>query len=474
MAQISAKRTRQFASRWLLPLPLALTLAPIAVSGAAAQGGLKTINPPQGGVIVYGQVDGQTTEAGAMGAILRRVHESLGDKPQVGKLFQVRGSESVAVFFTVKRRSGDGGQTAGMIIAAKPSSDRVEAALLSDDAQRFGKTLGPMMKTLFSQWHPLQGSSASAAGNSVAMAGGTTQPLHQTVLPDRSASVSLPDGWQVNPQSAGGTIFATGPHDEFASLGMMFLAEDTNNPRVQQTMRTLQAGGLRNTVYATALYYPYGGNMAKTFEVVLQHARQKNGQQPAKYNIESSTPMPSNDPRLHCANIGGTVDFIDGKGERRFMAVFCVSPPTPAAGTWSSFLTAISSPVAVAPQEQATMSAILQSFNVNQAVVQGQAAQIAAPAIAQIHAIGHAAAQQAQAAHQMEDIHNSSVYQHWDSMDRRSQEFSNYQLGYTVVQDNENNAHGTLWNQDADLLVKADPNRFEYVTAPNYWKGIDY
>ena len=31
-----------------------------------------------------------------------------------------------------------------------------------------------------------------------------------------------------------------------------------------------------------------------------------------------------------------------------------------------------------------------------------------------------------------------------------------------------------LWNSEADALVKADPNRFEYVTAPNYWRGTDY
>jgi hypothetical protein len=59
-------------------------------------------------------------------------------------------------------------------------------------------------------------------------------------------------------------------------------------------------------------------------------------------------------------------------------------------------------------------------------------------------------------------------------MDKRSQEFENYQLGYTVISDSQNNAHGTFWNEDADALVKANPDRFEYVNAPNYWKGIDY
>ena len=29
-------------------------------------------------------------------------------------------------------------------------------------------------------------------------------------------------------------------------------------------------------------------------------------------------------------------------------------------------------------------------------------------------------------------------------------------------------------NEDAEALVKSNPDRFEYVSAPNYWKGIDY
>ncbi len=36
------------------------------------------------------------------------------------------------------------------------------------------------------------------------------------------------------------------------------------------------------------------------------------------------------------------------------------------------------------------------------------------------------------------------------------------------------NAHGTVWNQTADALVRSNPERYEYVNSPNYWKGIDY
>lgn len=43
----------------------------------------------------------------------------------------------------------------------------------------------------------------------------------------------------------------------------------------------------------------------------------------------------------------------------------------------------------------------------------------------------------------------------------------------TVIQDdnmygNGTIGHGTVWNSTADALVKADPNRFEYVNTPHY------
>jgi hypothetical protein len=452
---------------------LALILPQVATQ---AQGGLKSIDPPQGGKIVYGQVVGQSTEAGAMGAVLRSLHQSLGEKPQVGKLFDVRGTDSVATFFTVTRHdqgTGKGSlQISGLLIATKVSSDYVEAALVSDDAARFPKTLGPMMKTLMSSWHPFEG--VAAPGSVTSVSSSPTAALHQITLPDRSASIGLPDGWQLVPnQSAMGTIVAQGPNGENAAFGLTFLAYDTNNPRVQQNMRIVQNGGMRNSVYASGFYYPYGGNMEQAFLATLQNARRKAGLQPAEYNFTSATPMPQSG-RLHCIHMQGTGDFKDGKGTRELNTIYCVAPPTPAAGIWAGIVYSTAAPVQVAGGERATLGAIMQSFNTNEAVVQQQGRQIAAPAIAQIHAIGKMVDQRVAATHQAEDIHNSSVYQHWDSMDRRSQEFENYQLGYAVVSDTQNTAHGTLWADDAAALVQSNPDRFEYVSAPNYWKGIDY
>ena len=140
---------------------------------AASGQGLTRINPQGGGMIMYGQVQGQSTEAGAMGYILKNLHQSIGEKPQVGKLFDVKGTDSVATFFNITRRDQGPGKppltVSGLLIATKVSTDHVEAAVVSDDAARFNKTLPGMMKTLMAQWHPMAGANV-AGGNGVAAA----------------------------------------------------------------------------------------------------------------------------------------------------------------------------------------------------------------------------------------------------------------------------------------------------------------
>jgi hypothetical protein len=87
-----AHRTLRFSTAaGTLLLPILSHAAPIK-----AQAGLKTINAAQGGKILYGQVQGQTMEAGAMAAVLHSLDQSLGERPQVGKLFDVRGTDSVS------------------------------------------------------------------------------------------------------------------------------------------------------------------------------------------------------------------------------------------------------------------------------------------------------------------------------------------------------------------------------------------
>ena len=449
-------------------LAIFLLLVVACATLVCAQSALKTIDNPKGGRIVYGPVDGQTTEAGAMGAVLRSLHNQYGDKPQVGKVFQVRGTNSVAAFFTLVKRNQGNMQVAGMIIATRASGDHVEAALVTDEAARFGSTINPMLTTLFSAWRPAGDSRASQP----AAAAGQAAPLRQIKLPDNSASVSLPEGWKVLPSSGMGTIMAEGPNGEAAALGFPYLASDTNNPSVRQTLNTLQRGGLRNTSYAQALYYPYGGDLGKTFIDLVQMKRSRQGLGPASIKISSETPAQF-PPPWRCAHLIGQIDAQDGKGMREMNTVFCSSPP----GRFGSYMnlayhTAV--PVAFADRERATMGAILASFTPNEAVIRAQAGAIAAPAIAAIHEIGRQAAQQAANAHAAEDAHNRGVEKRWDAQDKQNQAFSNYLLDQTVIQDNDLHAHGTVWNQTADAMVRNDPQRYEYVATPNFWKGVDY
>ncbi len=447
----------------LLTMALCLFLACSAT--VACSQGLKTIDNPKGGKIVYGKVDGQTSEAGAMGAVLHSLHSQYGDRPQVGKVFHVRGTNSMAVFFTLVNRNQGNAKLAGMLIASK-ASDHVEAAVMTDDAARFGSTINPMLTTLFKTWHPA-GDSGRAAP---AAASGQSAALQQYTLPDRSASVGLPQGWKVLPASGGGTIMAEGPRGEAVALGYPYLANDTNNPSVRKTMATLQSGGLRNTAYAKALYYPYGGDLGKTFVDLLQMARQRNGQEAVSIKIASETAMPGT---VRCAHLLGQIDPKDGKGVREMNTVFCTSPPGRFGGYMNlAYHTAV--PAALGDNERTTMGAILASFSVNNAVVKQQANAIAAPAIEQIHEIGRRAAQQAASAHAAEDAHNASVEKMWDERDKTNQGFSNYLLEQTVIQDNEKGTHSTEWNATADAMVKSNPQRYEYVPNQNFWKGVDY
>jgi len=447
-----------------------LVLALSYIWDGQAHGALQTINTPQGGRIIYGEVEDQTTEAGAMGSLLRSLHSDYGERPQVGKLFQVRDSQSVATFFSITKHNDGNGQLEGLIIATKVTSDHVEAALICDDASRFPSSHNSLMKTLFGVWHPFEKASTAGANSGSASPG---ESLKQFVLPDRSASVSLPDGWQVNPRrSGGGTIYAAGPNGETAALGMAIQVWDPRSPRVAQILRSAQQGGQGNPQDGKLLFLPYGGDPAATYTNLIQMERRKAGLPPADFQITSSTPVPARAPKRG-AHITGQVDFKDGKGPRELVVIYYDDPPG-AKGCWWCSLYGTTAPSAVAGQERAALAAVLQSFRVDQNVVNQEGAKLAQPEIDRIHAIGAAAKAQADAAHERNDIQNSSVYQHWDDIDRRSKSFSDYQLGYSVVQDNSANTHATLWNADADALVAQDPQRYEYVTAPNYWKGVDY
>ena len=446
---------------------LSLLIVFVGMEITPAQGALNTINFPQGGTIVYGRVDGVNTKAAAMGVVLRAVHNQCGEKPRVGRLFNANGTNSVAVFFTVDRHPQ--GQkpipVAGMVIASESSPGHVEAALVTDSAERFGSTVNPMLTRLFSVWHPA-GAGPSESPRAGSSSAGPAS-LRTVVLPDRSASVGVPDSWRLDPKSAGGTLGVNGPHGESAKLNLTRMAVDPNDPGLRQ----LQRGGIRTNT-SGKIVYPWSSNLVQAFPNLFQQFWALNNVRLTASNYRLTNLQPV---ALSAGQQGvqatGYVD-LDGRGMQEMNALLFTSSRVQGTYLVRIFITLL--PRDVADRERATMGAVLASFKVNSAVVGQQASAIAAPAIAAIHQVGREAAARSAATNAANEAQHAGYWATQKNNARNNQGFSNYLLDQTVIQDNNKNTHGTVWNSTANALVEANPNRFQYVDTPNYWKGVDY
>jgi hypothetical protein len=425
---------------------------------AYAQDSLKTIDNPGGGQIVYGPINGQTSMQGAMGAVLRNVHSRFGERPQIGKFFQAGGTDSVATFFTVTAKTQGGKQIAGMVIVSMPAGSQPAGALIYDDAQRFGTTANPMLKKLNEVWHadsakPAQPTSAGPA-------------LRQIPFPDGSGSIGLPEGWQIT-NAAAGVVHAAGPNGESIHMGVYLPIMDPRSPQTQMQLRS----GRPLPGLVTA--YPSGGDLAQAFLAVVQQIHQKQGTPNPTINITSNRKFPISGIATDAVLLEGEMDAHDGKGLMATSIVVSALQPI-ANGTWAITVNQGSVPKQLKDAEWPTLTAIANSWKRNDSVINAEIQAHTQAEINRIHQIGANAKAQADAAHAAEDAHNASVEARWDSQARSNQNFSNYLLDQTVVQDNNTGAHGTVWNQYADSLVKNDPNRYQYVQSPDFLKGIDY
>ena len=458
---------------------------------AQAQTPLTTISASTGGKIVYGSVAGVTTQPAALAKMLTMVHTNSGEKPQIGKAFQFTGTNSVGVFFTVTDHPDGNLPLAGMVIATATGPNQVQAGMIYDLASRFGQTVNPMLQQLSSVWHPgatpaavrpQGGASTTSAGGSAA---GAPAGMHTVSLPDSTASVSIPAGWTVDPQSGGGTMLIHGTNGETVILGNMFLAVDPS--ALKGPVKPLKG----------QIVYPSNVDPVKSFADLIQQFRKSNNMGPAPIQIQSAEqvapPSGAEFQGERCAQATGQVN-PDGKGMQGMFRVICVTPGQ--FGNFSFLDYVAEFPTSEAGQGNAMAAAIMNSFNENMALVSQRAAAEAAPHIAQLKQVDaqQRAANQAFTANAINNIHaigaaatarmnateaaNSAEQANWEASQnanaQNAQGFSNYLLDQTVVQNNYTGAHGTQWNSAADAMVKASPNKYSYVNTPNYIPGTDY
>ncbi len=451
-----------------------------------------TLPTTQGSIIEYGRVDGATSLPAAMAKVLSQVHQACGEKPSVGQVFRVKGTNSSGVFFTVVDHAQGNRQLAGMVIAAQAGANQFEVGLVSDSADRFGKTANPMLQQLFAAWHPGETPSPSGTpggGKSASTSGAPTKssvPLHAVTASDNSATISVPDGWKVDPQSGRGAIIVRGPNGEQIGIEMTRTAIDPTNPfQVNSARKHL------SLIPPGTLVYPFRGNIEKDFVNLFQAWRKAGGQGPAPIQVDKIDPMPAAQGN-HCARATGHMN-PDGKGMQAFNDLMCAIDPIASFGGYSVMLDHALLPNAVADKEQDLQKAIIATYKMNSQVVNQQMAtqmkqkqqsdqQIRASAqqyIGQIHQIGQQATARMNATEAANSAEQAQFNQHEDNISKSGQGFSNYLLDQSVVQNNNVSGsgaagHATVWNSTANALVKANPNKYEIVNTPNYWKGIDY
>jgi hypothetical protein len=480
-----------------LSLSIVVLCACKASTQAPAPTPLTTIAAPQGGKIVYGSVSGATTQSAVLTSLLARVHTLCGEKPQIGRVFQFTGTNSVGVFFTVTDHPEGNLPLAGMVIARSTGPNQADGAMLYDLASRFGQTVNPMLQQLSGVWQQggqaaaSSAGAASAAGGSVpaassnasspaGAASASSVPLHPVTAPDNSASLSVPNGWTVDPQSYRGAIIVRGPNGEQLGLEMNRGGIDPTNPFRARSDARGQLEGPGTVVYA------FRGDLTKEFVPVFQAWRQAGGQGPAKIQVDKIQEMP--EPQgVHGVMASGQMD-PDGKGMQFFSDLMTVTDPTRDYGSYSVTLSHALLPLAITDKEKPMLNSIISTYKPNMQVVNAENSkliqqkqqsdqQTLAAAQARVNQIKQIGAN-ATARMNTTEAANSAEQASWNAGQtanaQNGQGFSNYLLDQSVVQNNSTGAHGTLWNNAADGLVQFNPNKYSYVSNPNLIPGTDF
>ena len=452
----------------------ALLCASVAKADANS---FKTINNPGGGQVVYGPLPNVTTNQAAMSQMLKFVHGRFGDLPTVDKFFQRKGSNSVATIFRLTAKTQGNKSIQGMIIVSVPKGSKTAAAaLLYDDASRFGKTQPALMRSLDEAWsHEIASGptgSGMAAGNNAGNGPGgvfgvnippdksLSQPLHLGVNPDNSGSIGLPEGWRIT-SGGGGTLHAEGPHGE--SLHMGVLAGNNYDPQTQQGASMISYMRRGSTPFTACSMTQ---NLFQDWQCVSTQTRQRNHLPPVQVRLISSKFDPKD--QMQGAFLAET-DFSDGKGT--MMTSLRLGAQRMGPGTWLLTMGQANVPRNLADAEWPTIQAMIMTYRQNSAVIQQETAAI----IRQINAAAEANRKLADARTQANDAHNAQYWSDQDAKAQANKAFENYTLDYSVLHDpSDGRSWGRTDYPTAEFLIKADPDHFKEAGMQELIPGVDY
>jgi hypothetical protein len=444
---------------------------------------LTVVNNAGGGEFVYGSLSGQSSTQDALVYMLHAVHGHFGDKPQVGKLFSPKDGASLAAFFTVNAKKTDGKPVSGLVIVSKPASGFAQAAVLYDSASRFVSSEPSLLKALSAAWRTsatAQGGSSSqghSAGGSASDAGGGAERLYPATAGDRSATISLPESWHLN-RVSGGQLVAEGSHGELVGLGLIFQGiVDPRNPQAQNMARI---PGYNSSPHILCALNP---NLFADFVSVFNQVRNNNHKAQGTFNLISSRNLGADGGPVAPIEAIFNVDFHDDmgprKGSARIGVMWIKGSPTWAMTVSMSYL-----PEKNAEKENATLMAVIHSYSQDANVIGREGA----ADLERIHQDGERAKIQADAANQRREAstqafdghmqqlnqQDSAFEQHMGNIDWQSKISQDYILDRSNIRDTADTVHATTSNSLADLLVKSNPNKLEYIPNQQLIQGVDY
>ena len=200
-------------------------------------------------------------------------------------------------------------------------------------------------------------SDAPAATDAATGAMITIQPLTKYTLPDKTASVMLPDGWHVT-QTGVAFIRAEGPKGELAMFGVTVPARDAPSAQVAPP---------------APLSQPYGTDAGVKLGQSILWVRAATGQSPVTVTkVYSNTEFDAPAEFGSCAKITATLGVQRGVLDAE--ADLC-SLPKDKAGNYTNFLKLVAISPALAKTERGTLEAVLASYIVNMKAVQDRLAQ---------------------------------------------------------------------------------------------------
>lgn len=466
-------------------LAAVLSLAGSTPGRADSNNGLTTINNPAGGQVVYGPMTNITSQRDAIAAMLRYVHTHFGDRPQIGKFFQTKGTDSIATFFQLTAKNQGNKPVAGMVIVsvAQGAKDGA-AAVLYDDAARFAKTQPALMSKLNAAWHVenaklVSTARASAGSTGTRSAGGanvrgngpggvfgtnepatSSQRLHLARNGDNSGSIGIPDGWRITGGS-GGSIVAEGPKGELMRMGI--INGNIYDPRTQQGMNMINYLRRGSTPFSAC---PYSTDLAADYQCVVGQNRQRQHLPPLSFHVISTRINPGQ-PGEGAMLV--ELDTHDGKGP--MLSSIRAGAHRQGPATWDLTVSEIRIPKDIADGEWSTAAGMIMTYRQNAGVINSETV----TAIDNINRIAEANRGLAAAKSAANDAHNAQVDATWDQQARQNNAFENYTLDYSVLHDpTDGGSYGRATYPTADWLVKAAPERFQIAATQDLLKGIDY